>query len=498
MKIIEHEEIKLIKQSEKSKVLLVREINGEQIFVQKILKGQHPIYLELRNYSHPYLPKLYEVIVSDDTTTIIEEYVEGQSLGSTELTEKQIVHAAKELCRVLEFLHGKDIIHRDIKPSNIILANDGHIRLIDFDAARMPKEDLEQDTRLLGTRGYAPPEQYGFAQTDARADIYSLGVTLEQLLGDKAHKPHYRRIIGKCTNLNPNKRYQSAVQLKRAFSNRIRGVLYFALGIFLVAVLWYMIPSYQSFSTQEVQSMNTVLTALPAPENPRWDSETGIALWGNVPDSGVGGQVAYHWRLYRQDTETPPGSNRSAWVSNGSIRGNGGRTNTFPTYETILSTAFTENGFYYFEVSADGDGIHYSDSPYVLSNAFEFTGEFAPPLSTPTGLAWKMVESDRGLQYYATWNNLDDYAETESFNVCVYNKSDVMVMNNMMTKGQIKSIGHSGIWLGQDFLTGASEAYRFTVQAQTSNPNKYQSSLMPDPAQEEYFSPWYYPSDNKN
>lgn len=157
-----------------------------------------------------------------------------------------------------------------------------------------------------------------------------------------------------------------------------------------------------------------------------------------------------------------------------------------------------ENGFYYFEVSADGDGVHFSDSPYVLSDAFEYTGEFAPPLPTPTGLAWEMVESDRGLQYYATWSNLDDYVDTGSFNVRVYNQSGDMVMNNMMTKEQINSIGRNGIWLSSDFLMEESEAYRFTVQAQTSSPNEYQSSLMPDPVPEEYFSPWYYPSDNKN
>ena len=160
---MEYEELRLIKQSEKNTVHLVREKAGNQIFIRKILKGQHNIYLTLQNCQHPYLPKLYEVAMSDDTTTLIEEYVEGQSLGSAELSEKQLLSAVRELCFVLEFLHGKGIIHRDIKPSNIILAKDGHIRLIDFDAARMLKDGLEQDTKLLGTRGYAPPEQYGFA-----------------------------------------------------------------------------------------------------------------------------------------------------------------------------------------------------------------------------------------------------------------------------------------------------------------------------------------------
>ena len=155
---MEYEEMKLIKQSEKSTVHLVREKQGNQLFIRKILKGQHPIYLTLQNCPHPYLPKLYEIAMSDESTTLIEEYIEGQSLGSAELSEKQLLAVIRELCSVLEFLHEKDIIHRDIKPSNLILAKDGHIRLIDFDAARMPKEDLEQDTKLLGTRGYAPPE----------------------------------------------------------------------------------------------------------------------------------------------------------------------------------------------------------------------------------------------------------------------------------------------------------------------------------------------------
>nr|WP_300836125.1 hypothetical protein [uncultured Acetatifactor sp.] len=80
-----------------------------------------------------------------------------------------------------------------------------------------PGRGAEQDTRLLGTRGFAPPEQYGFAQTDERADIYALGVTMEQLLGETVRKPRYRRVIRKCRNLNPDKRYQSMRQVRQAF-----------------------------------------------------------------------------------------------------------------------------------------------------------------------------------------------------------------------------------------------------------------------------------------
>lgn len=85
---MEYKELKLLKQSEKSIVYLIQEKDGEQVFVRKILKGQRDIYSILKNCQHPYLPRIYEVIFSDDSTTIIEEYIEGQSLGSAQLSEK--------------------------------------------------------------------------------------------------------------------------------------------------------------------------------------------------------------------------------------------------------------------------------------------------------------------------------------------------------------------------------------------------------------------------
>ena len=490
---MEYEELRLIKQSEKNTVHLVREKAGNQIFIRKILKGQHNIYLTLQNCQHPYLPKLYEVAMSDDTTTLIEEYVEGQSLGSAELSEKQLLSAVRELCFVLEFLHGKGIIHRDIKPSNIILAKDGHIRLIDFDAARMLKDGLEQDTKLLGTRGYAPPEQYGFAQTDARADIYALGVTLKQLLGDKAQKPRYRRIIQKCTNLNPDNRYQSARQVKMALSyGKSIALCGFAAILLLVLLCLGGNILHRSALNKDVSDSGE-LVVLPAPDNPHWEGETGIAVWGNVPESGIGdGEVAYHWRLYRRDTEIPPNPDKDKWDLEGDMRGNGAINPETSTYELNIATDLWENGFYYFAVSADGDGVNYSSSPYVISDAFEYTGEDAPMLPAPTGLEWKMFETDKGRQYYATWSNLDDYEDTDSFNVCVYDKDGNYVMNNIWTKKGIMSVGYNGIRVNREFLTDLDGAYRFTVEAYSSRPNEYKSYLMSDPVPEECYSPWYY------
>ncbi|MCM1387654.1 MAG: serine/threonine protein kinase [Bacillus sp. (in: Bacteria)] len=339
---MEYEVIKELKQREKSTVQLVRGNDKGQIFVQKIMKGQHPLYLTLQNCKHPFLPKLYDVSISESSTTVIEEYIDGQSLGSVELSEKQLLTVLKELCSVLEYLHGKNIIHRDIKPSNIILAKDGHIHLIDFDAARMFKDDLEQDTKSLGTRGYAPPEQYGFAQTDARADIYAVGITMKQLLGEKAGKACYRRIIGKCTDLNPDRRYISASQVKRALIFGRYSVFYGTAAVVLLLMILLTMASRQSVgengATRQPSDENGVprqsanandvppagaeLIVLTAPDNPHWDGETGIALWGNVPESGTEeDEVIYHWKLYRSDTEVFPNPDESVCEVEYDMRG---------------------------------------------------------------------------------------------------------------------------------------------------------------------------------
>lgn len=489
----EYEELKLIKQSEKSTVHLVREKEGTQILIRKILAGKHFVYEKLKECPHPYLPRLYEVMLSDDATTVIEEYIEGESPDSGELTEKQFAGIVRELCGVLEFLHGKGIIHRDIKPSNIILAKDGHIRLIDFDAARIPKDDIEQDTVLLGTRGYAPPEQYGFAQTDERADIYSLGITMKQLLDEKAEKPRYKKVIRKCTDLNPSRRYQSAKEVKNALFPMKRRCLYAGTAILaaaIVAIVWniFLAGGAKHDDTQQEAGQ---LTVLPAPGNPHWDGETGNALWTNVPESGYENNVEYIWRLYKRDTDTPPMPDAEDWIMYGDM---GSDTVDRPEFSMNLEQFFEGNGFYFFAVASVGDEISYTDSPYVISDAFVYTGEDAPMLPAPTGLQWRIQESpeENKWLFYATWSNLDDYEDTDRFVVSVYDKDNNHVMNNIWTKASIVEKGMSGILIRREFLAERGGAYRFTVQALTSRPNEFRSSPMPDPPTEEYFSPWYY------
>ncbi|MBR4904092.1 MAG: protein kinase [Selenomonadaceae bacterium] len=142
------------------------------------------------------------------------------------------------MCDGLKELHEQKIIHRDIKPSNMILQGE-RIRLIDFDAARIFKEGKESDTKLLGTKGYAPPEQFGHGQTDNRSDIYSLGVTMKTLLGENCDG-RLKKILDKCTELDPKNRFQNVDELKLALTadeprshKKIAAIILITAGIFL-------------------------------------------------------------------------------------------------------------------------------------------------------------------------------------------------------------------------------------------------------------------------
>ncbi len=484
---MEYEVVRKLKECEKSTVELVREKTdadrtASSLRIRKILRGRHFVYSVLQNCPHPYLPRIYEVTIEEDSVTVVEEYIEGGSLGSMELTDRQMLSAVKELCVVLGFLHEKNIIHRDIKPSNIMMAKDGHIRLIDFDAARVPKDDLEQDTRLLGTRGYAPPEQYGFAQTDKRTDIYALGVTLQQLMGPLADKPHYKRVIQKCTRFDPDKRYASAKQVSAALFGVKRRILSVSVPVILLcAVLCAVFIGKASGSRES-------LTPLPAPGNPHWGGESGIGLWENVPESGTNGQVHYRYRLYQSGDGQTPDIEKDTYFYESDMGGNFGINAETSLYETSFISAIRENGCYYFAVSAIGDGITYADSPYAVSDIFVYTGESAPPLPAPADLKWIIRSEAGGNSYYAAWSNMDDYADEDSFNVFFYDEAGNVVGNNIWSGKNVRQIG--GVWFDVQGLGIPDGSYRFAVEVYSSRPNEYSSCYVPGPVPEEAFSPW--------
>ena len=198
----------------------------------------------LKKLSHPNLPSIIDVIDTDDSFIIIMDYVQGNSLNKAleeygAQPQEYVIEWAKQLCDVLGYLHSRQpaIIYRDMKPANIMLKPDGNVTLIDFGTAREFKEKNLADTTCLGTVGYAAPEQFGgMGQTDARTDIYCLGATLYHLVtGCNPSEPPYEikpireinpslsggleRIIQKCTQRNPEDRYQSAAELLYALEH---------------------------------------------------------------------------------------------------------------------------------------------------------------------------------------------------------------------------------------------------------------------------------------
>jgi hypothetical protein len=217
----EFEVISVLQKSEKSETLLVRDPISKSIRVKKIFDGAALCYDRLMSLKHVNLPRVIAYTQTERKTILIEEYIAGPNLEeflsrNGKLDEAEVFSVLLQLCDVLSLLHKNDIIHRDIKPSNIIRAEGNIVKLIDFDAARITKTHGERDTRMLGTRGYASPEQYGFSQTDKRADIYALGVTATELLGGEAYRGKYRAVLEKCMEIDPKRRYQSCEQLRNA------------------------------------------------------------------------------------------------------------------------------------------------------------------------------------------------------------------------------------------------------------------------------------------
>ncbi len=182
----------------------------------------------LKGLEHEGLPRYVGSFEDERSLVTVRTYVEGITLEryaeERELGEQDIVGICVQLCDILAYLHHREepIIHRDIKPANVVVRDDGTLALIDFDIARVYHQGSETDTRFFGTQAYAPPEQYGFAQTDARADIYALGVLLRWLLTGSA-RPNgnvrvYRplaKIIDGCTAFSPNERFGDVDQVRR-------------------------------------------------------------------------------------------------------------------------------------------------------------------------------------------------------------------------------------------------------------------------------------------
>lgn len=205
-------------------IALVKDVETGTVAVRKKLRAELlGVYERLKSVEQANLPRVYETEEYEGECFAYYEYIEGETLEDIVHEGKYTIAQAEEwmeqLCAAMGALHAMQpcVVHRDIKPENIIISNGGVLKLIDLGAARLFKDGKPCDTEQIGTRGYAAPEQYGFNQSDARTDIYAAGTVLHVLMarfgeGAKA----YNAVAARCTQLEPQNRYQSAKAMKTA------------------------------------------------------------------------------------------------------------------------------------------------------------------------------------------------------------------------------------------------------------------------------------------
>ena len=197
----EFEPVRLIKESPRGSVQSIRHKATGQLYILRRFSGNAEVYARLLEYTCPNLPVIYEVAQQDGDNLVLEEFIQGDTLGfllqdalfSPEETKKIV----RQVCRALWVLHSIGAVHRDVKPEN------------------------SADTQILGTTGFAAPEQYGLSQSDIRTDIYALGVLINVMLTGEhpsrnLAKGRMGRIVDRCTHVNPQRRYKNVLRLMEA------------------------------------------------------------------------------------------------------------------------------------------------------------------------------------------------------------------------------------------------------------------------------------------
>ena len=214
-------EERLLKRSPRGSVHLLRHEAGGQRFVLRRFTGNAEVYQKLLHYTCSNLPITLEVASQGEEHLILEEYIQGDNLGDllqgALFTVEETRSVVDQVCRALWVLHDLAAVHRDVKPENIILRGSEAV-LIDFDAARLYKPEETADTQILGTTGFAAPEQYGLSQTDQRADIFAVGVLINVMLTGKHPSKQLApgrlgHIVARCTQVNPKNRYSDVLRL---------------------------------------------------------------------------------------------------------------------------------------------------------------------------------------------------------------------------------------------------------------------------------------------
>ncbi len=283
----------LIRETPESRIEKVFCTLDEQLYIKRIYPAdKRELFHALQESENRYIPTIKEIIFDDDTT-VIEEFISGKRLSEllekAALSKKQVFKLAVQIFDALRMLHARKIIHRDIKPDNIIVDASGNAWLIDFGIARFYDETAPHDTQHFGTIGYAPPEQYGFAQTNFRSDIYAAGVTIME--AGKAAKCSPRsslmRVAAKCAEFDPKRRCSSAVEalrLLRRWNRLPKLAAVCAIGAMAALLSIYTfnprqstiventpVPSLAAIDVKETERPTDIneSTASPQPQNPK-------------------------------------------------------------------------------------------------------------------------------------------------------------------------------------------------------------------------------------
>ena len=219
--------LQIIKQDQDKIISLVEHETTHTKYIQKELNYyDKTLYQTLQKIKSPYLPKIFVIQENDNHLILIEEYIKGNTLDQQILSKEDVRNIMHQLCECLNSLHKLDppIVHRDIKPENIIYHNN-KVTLLDFGIARFLDSIKNKDTLILGSVGYAAPEQFGFQQSNPQTDIYALGKLMNYLLnGSLEHQNNIpfdlKQVILKATQLDYKNRYNSVKEMDLAIQGK--------------------------------------------------------------------------------------------------------------------------------------------------------------------------------------------------------------------------------------------------------------------------------------